>query len=573
MSRFIISTLAITLLLALVLLGGGLALAQAGDFSPQSIAYPLQDFAEQQNLNLISDPYQRASYALNLLDRRLQGMQRLAGTGYEAIALRELNHSLDQTIQEIGHAPAEGLDLLKIRLAMLLQEIERSLASLQTAPLDSPELFSAVSAKVLALENMVGVFAMTQASDTTAYLDEAMDKLAAITPAVVNSAATPLPGTIVPQTVAFPPGSAGAEHKFFPLSGKHAQLTCATCHVDGLYAGTKNQCIDCHVEKLPAEHYPGLCSDCHISSTWEEVYYEHNVIRWPDCRLCHLKVVPPDHYRGQCSACHNTRAWLPATFNHQVAMATNCQSCHSDDRPANHYAGQCSACHKTRAWLPASFNHNGQVNCQSCHSDDRPANHFGGQCSACHSTRAWLPATFNHNGQSDCQSCHSDDRPANHYSGQCSTCHNTSSWQGATFSHSGLTDCQSCHSDDRPANHYSGQCSACHSTSSWQGASFSHKGLTDCQSCHTAPSGHWAGQCSQCHTTSGWGKVSVSGHTFPMEHGDANGECSACHDGTSSNVNCYRCHNKADTEKKHQEEGILDIAGRCLECHPDGKED
>ncbi len=38
-------------------------------------------------------------------------------------------------------------------------------------------------------------------------------------------------------------------------------------------------------------------------------------------------------------------------------------------------------------------------------------------------------------------------------------------------------------------------------------------------------------------------------------------------------MNCYKCHDKAKMENKHAEEDILDIAGRCLSCHPKGKEE
>lgn len=138
----------------------------------------------------------------------------------------------------------------------------------------------------------------------------------------------------------------------------------------------------------------------------------------------------------------------------------------------------------------------------------------------------------------------------------------------------GATDCQSCHANQRPAGHFSGQCSACHNTSNWGNATFNHAaaGATDCQSCHSSPGDHWSGQCSKCHNTSGWGNVKVSGHNFPMNHGDAGNTCSACHDGYKTSVNCYTCHNKNETEKEHAEEDIYDIAGRCLQCHPTGDE-
>ncbi len=66
----------------------------------------------------------------------------------------------------------------------------------------------------------------------------------------------------------------------------------------------------------------------------------------------------------------------------------------------------------------------------------------------------------------------------------------------------------------------------------------------------------------------------MKGHSFPTNHGGAGGNCSACHSSNSTSVNCYKCHNQAKMVEKHNEEGISNIAGRCLSCHPNGdKED
>lgn len=534
MRKFTLFAFITLIILGLVFLGTGYTLAQRGNFSPDSPAFPFQKFSEQQMLALLQDPLPRAEYALQLLERRKVALSNLVGSPAEIAALQELNQALDQAILSIAEAPQAGLEGLKTRLALLLLDIETILSRLAVNPASVSELYAAVQGKVLALEKMVGNFAESANAPVPTPETNLLVNPLPTQPASATPEATPIQGLIDPMMVQFPPGSPGAEHQFFPLSGKHAELTCQSCHIDGNYADMKNQCADCHAKVLPAGHYPGLCSDCHFSTTWLEIEYQHDLLVASNCQLCHQKNQPLDHYNGQCSACHNVRAWLPANFNHQVAMATNCRNCHLDNRPNNHYDGQCSACHTTRAWLPANFNHTGQADCQSCHSDDRPSNHYRGQCSACHNTRSWAGATFNHSGQADCQSCHSS---------------------------------------DRPANHFSGQCSACHSTSTWQGATFSHQGLKDCNSCHTPPANHWSGQCSQCHSTNGWGSINVSGHGFPMNHGDAGGDCYACHDGAKSNVNCYRCHDRAETEKKHTEEGILDIAGNCLACHPNGEGD
>ena len=46
-----------------------------------------------------------------------------------------------------------------------------------------------------------------------------------------------------------------------------------------------------------------------------------------------------------------------------------------------------------------------------------------------------------------------------------------------------------------------------------------------------------------------------------------------CHPANNPGWTCYNCHNKGETENHHAEKGILDIATRCLECHPDGGND
>jgi hypothetical protein len=275
------------------------------------------------------------------------------------------------------------------------------------------------------------------------------------------------------------------------------------------------------------------------------------------------------HSTLECLNCH--------VEGRYVDTPNLCIDCHAKNRPIAHFELDCVTCHTPEDWSLVNFDHSAVdvSNCEGCHQANRPANHFPGQCSTCHMTTGWLPATFSHAaaGATDCQGCHAQKRPANHYSGQCSACHKTTGWLPANFNHTvaKATNCQGCHAKKRPANHYSGQCSSCHTTNAWKPANFNHSGQTNCQGCHNPPAGHWSGQCSNCHTPGNWNKISVSGHTFPMNHGNAGGVCAKCHPSNSPAYTCYNCHNKAETEKKHSEEGIGDIAGRCAACHPDGK--
>jgi len=575
MKRTLIIAACVALVLLAALLGVGYALAETSPLLPGQLFYPLQEFSETARALLINHPTKRAEYYLDLLDRREADLSALSGTGEESAALEALDETLTLAIDALAGVPAEDLDELKARMVAILSDVEATLSNLSIVPIESPRLLEELLARIDTLKAMLALSQNQAEQGSPADVSSAAVGAMA-TAAVVRQAQNS--SAVDPHAVYFPPGSPGAEHAFFPLSGKHASISCQECHVDGMYAGTPNLCTDCHIEDKPEIHYEGQCSICHLATRWTEINFDHSLAVETDCLTCHELDKPAQHYNGPCSACHNTTAWEPASFDHQVAGATNCQSCHRTDRPANHYSGQCSACHNTTSWRNATFNHQvaGATDCQSCHSDDRPANHYSGQCSACHNTTSWRNATFSHKaaGATDCQTCHRNDRPANHFSGQCSACHNTSSWANATFSHkaAGATDCQSCHAQDRPANHFSGQCSGCHNTSNWGDATFKHggSGTSDCKSCHSSPSNHWSGQCSNCHNTNSWSDVKVSGHRFPMDHGDAGGECSSCHSGTSTSVNCYTCHNRSETEKHHAEEDIFDIGGRCLECHPTG---
>jgi hypothetical protein len=56
-----------------------------------------------------------------------------------------------------------------------------------------------------------------------------------------------------------------------------------------------------------------------------------------------------------------------------------------------------------------------------------------------------------------------------------------------------------------------------------------------------------------------------------MNHGNADGQCSACHPGGGSNYSCTNCHSGGDFEEEHRDEGINDLSN-CLGCHPGGQE-
>jgi hypothetical protein len=539
-----------------------LAIITNAPYYPGDTLFPIQRFLEEEISPLLLENTSRTVYYLELSDRRTNQLIDAQGTENELTAFFALDKSLDKAVDAVLGSPQHLKPAINYRLIAVLENAYDALTLLKQVPVQAPEAYQQVLDEILSVYTALtksyekptgtGMESQNQALPTDETINDDTDNLS------------------IPYTIEFPPGSEGAAHEFFLLSGEHAELVCESCHLEGKFAGTPAQCQTCHLSDQPANHYSGECAACHTAQGWPQVNFNHKAAGATNCLACHSKKKPASHFEGQCSTCHNTSVWRQVSFSHNGL--TDCQSCHDNNKPANHFAGKCSTCHNSNSWRSVSMNHSGLTDCLSCHSDDKPANHYSGQCSTCHNTGAWSSASFSHSGQTDCQSCHSSDRPANHYSGQCSACHTTSSWGSASFGHSGQTDCQSCHSNDRPANHYSGQCSACHITNSWGSTSFSHSGQTDCQSCHSRPASHWSGQCSQCHTTNSWGSISVQNHSFPIDHKNANGICSNCHNDKSAGWTCYNCHDRAKMEEKHAEKNISDIASRCINCHPNGKD-
>jgi hypothetical protein len=57
-----------------------------------------------------------------------------------------------------------------------------------------------------------------------------------------------------------------------------------------------------------------------------------------------------------------------------------------------------------------------------------------------------------------------------------------------------------------------------------------------------------------------------------MGHGDANKSCTTCHPSATRDWSCFGCHNQEQLTGKHREEGVAEIVGHCMNCHPGGRE-
>lgn len=228
---------------------------------------------------------------------------------------------------------------------------------------------------------------------------------------------------------------AGFNHSTFPLAGVHRTIACTACHANGVFAGTPNQCVDCHLNDYNATSdpnhvqagFPTTCQQCHNAVSWHDAHFDHSTFRLTGA-----------HATIDCSACH-ARGVFRGT-------PTNCFACHQSDyngttNPNHSTAGfptTCEQCHNTSSWSRANFNHSGIHNgCAQCHLADynstNDPNHAGAgfptTCEQCHNTNTWNGATFNHpfpitNGPHshfDCSACHVS--PGNFRVFSCIDCH------------------------------------------------------------------------------------------------------------------------------------------------------
>jgi hypothetical protein len=92
----------------------------------------------------------------------------------------------------------------------------------------------------------------------------------------------------------------------FPLDGAHAALSCTTCHVDRVFAGTPDSCVGCHEE--PAVH-AGLfgldCARCHTTGAWQPAALTHHTF-------------PLDHGESgtlACQSCHESSYTVYTCYN------------------------------------------------------------------------------------------------------------------------------------------------------------------------------------------------------------------------------------------------------------------
>ncbi|MBZ5628100.1 MAG: hypothetical protein LAO06_04455 [Acidobacteriia bacterium] len=349
----------------------------------------------------------------------------------------------------------------------------------------------------------------------------------------------------------------------FALTGAHATLDCAACHVGGRYQGTASNCVGCHLKDYSGAKdpnhvqigFPQTCSQCHSTATWLGATFNHATTGF---------ALTGAHAALSCSSCH--------TGGTLTAANTTCVSCHLTDfqktTNPNHasvgFPTDCSVCHSTTNWLGATFNH-------ATTGFALTGTHATLACSACHGSTP-LAAT-----NAACASCHLKDyqgttnpsHVAVAFPQTCEQCHNTTNWSGATFNHTttgfALT-----------GTHATIACSACHSSTPLTAANAA------CGTCHlkdyqgtTNPNHAAVGfptDCSLCHSTTNWSGATFNHTTtgFALTGTHATLACSACHGSiplTAANATCVSCHLKDYSGTTNPNHVTLAFPQTCEMCH------
>ena len=387
----------------------------------------------------------------------------------------------------------------------------------------------------------------------------------------------------------------------FQLTGAHARVECASCHVGGRFAGTRADCYGCHVGNYESvknpDHvkssFPTDCASCHATSTWQNATFNHALARFPltgahmqasctqchvggqytgissQCSNCHLanfqKTTNPNHvtagFPQDCSLCHTTAQWAGAAFNHTTKttfpltgshVPLSCTQCHSSGRFAG-LSTQCASCH-----LP---------NYQKTTNPNHVAAGFAQDCAACHTTAQWAGVKFDHSTKTTFP------LTGAHVPLACNLCHASGVYAGLS------TQCVSCHlpnyqkttNPNHAAAGFPQDCAACHTTAQWTGVKFDHSkakfALTGshvallCTQCHS--SGQFAGlpsQCVSCHLPN-YQKTTNPNHVtagFPQD-------CSLCHT-TAQWVGAKFDHGKTKFALTGSHVPLA-----CTQCHSSGQ--
>ncbi len=320
----------------------------------------------------------------------------------------------------------------------------------------------------------------------------------------------------------------------FVLKGRHASISCFSCHKrhreaedifdDHFGLVSEKDCAKCH-EDVHEGKFGKDCAKCHREKSFHSLrkmdFFDHSVTDFP---------LEGNHMDVKCKACHKRGHYTdPIDFS-------RCDNCH-DDYHEGVFKTQtkdpdCGACHRVdKAFSFSAFG----IEEHKQASFALEGAHIAVPCFSCHlQGERWV---FKDLGVR-CIDCHEDIHKgfinAKFYpDNDCTRCHQPDSWQEVSFDHQ-YTDwpLEGRHADLR--------CGACHFSEEENGSVKKQrfKNLdTHCQSCHDNVHGDQFAErqqmegCAVCHTPDDWFPYNFDHNStaFPLDGQHEKLECGACH--------------------------------------------
>jgi hypothetical protein len=264
----------------------------------------------------------------------------------------------------------------------------------------------------------------------------------------------------------------------FPLTGKHAAVSCPKCHSQKsagnavVYRPLSKACNDCHAD-VHLKQFDKKCADCHTTSGFNTAALKFN--HQTDSTF----LLQGKHAGLACQKCHKkTGMTFPAGKGETVLykpISAECRSCH-DDYHRGQLSNDCRQCHGLDSFKPASgFAHERSrfslrlfhegVGCQECHPlinlsvDGKNVKtvqykNISGECRECH-------RNFDHSGTAFALI-------GVHSGLECSKCHNAKTPNIRRTEKNGnvKTECTLCHRS--PHLGQKKNCRECHSGENWR---------------------------------------------------------------------------------------------------------
>jgi hypothetical protein len=378
----------------------------------------------------------------------------------------------------------------------------------------------------------------------------------------------------------------------YPLTGKHATVECAKCHLatDRLQIALDDKgkpiplykplhfedCNVCHKD-VHDGRFGKTCASCHATEGWrviKKVNFNHDQTRYP---------LRGKHAAVECAKCHDAKTAFgkKPPFEH-------CQPCHKDAHAGEAtIAGKpadCDACHRVEGFQTTLFT-------VAQHQQSKyplEGAHINAACLRCHRQLDDTPAVTAKHGPSridmrpvraQCTDCHMDPHDGRFSPGgpraqakNCLACHSLAGFRpslydaamhaSARFALDGAhraTPCLGCHEELKQAP----------ATSTLRGASGTRKlafvdSRLKCAACHESPHGDQfakrkgKGACEACHDSDSFKPASKFDHQKDSQF----------HlDGVHMRVACSGCHRTEILGSGKTRVIYRPVPHRCEDCH------